>query len=156
MTTADRADEIGQASSMPISRKVLCGVYGVIAIAALIATWSQIGPYLHSPADFLGTFWRDVKVNSASRFIAADALMLALSATILMVIEARKHNVRFVWLYVVGSFFIAVSVMFPLFLIARELRIGASEAPPLRSVDTILLAVVAVAAAGLTTYIELG
>jgi hypothetical protein len=156
MTTADQSEEVGQGPSMPNSRRVLCGAYGVIAVAALIATWSQIGPYLHSPADFLGTFWRDVKVNSASRFISADALMLALSATILMVIEARKHNVRFVWLYVVGSFFIAVSVMFPLFLIARELRIAGSEAPRLRTVDTILLAIVAVGAAGLTTWIEVG
>ncbi len=141
---------------MPTSRKILCCVYGVIAVAALIATWSQIGPYLHSPADFLGTFWRDVRVNSASRFISADALMLALSVTILMVIEARKHNVRFVWLYVVGSFFIAISVMFPLFLIARELRLGASEAPRPRTVDTILLAIVAVVGAGLTTWIDVG
>lgn len=153
MTTADQSY---QTTSIPASRKVLCVIYGAIAIAALIATWSQIGPYLHSPADFLVTFWRDVKANSASRFIAADALMLALSATILMVIEARKHNVGFVWLYVLGSFFIAVSVMFPLFLIARELRIAGSEMPRLRTVDTILLAIVAVGAVGLTTWIEVG
>lgn len=156
MSTADQADEVGQAASMPTARKIVCCVYGVIAAAALIATWSQGGPYLHSPSDFLFTFWRDVKVNSASRFIAADALMLAVSVTILMVIEARKHNVRFVWLYVAGSFFIAISVMFPLFLIARELRVGGSETPRLRTVDTILLAILAVAAAGLTTWIDVG
>jgi hypothetical protein len=48
MTTAD------QASSIPTSRKVLCVVYGVIAVAALIGTWSHIGPYLHSFTDFVG------------------------------------------------------------------------------------------------------
>ncbi|BCO39553.1 hypothetical protein MINTM001_06920 [Mycobacterium paraintracellulare] len=112
MTTTDRAD---QASSVPTSRKILCIVYGAIAVAALIATWSQTITYVHSPTEFFVNFWRDTKTTAASRNITADALMLALSAVILMVIEARKYNLRFVWLYIVGSFFIAVSVNHPEF-----------------------------------------
>ena len=46
MTTADQAD---QASSIPTSRKVLCVVYGAIAVAALIATWSQNLAYFDKP-----------------------------------------------------------------------------------------------------------
>lgn len=153
MTTAGQAD---QASSVPTSRKVLCVVYGAIAVVALIATWSQAAAYVHSPTDFFVNFWRDTQVTAASRDIAADALMLALSVVILMVIEARKHNVRFVWLYVVGSFFIAVSVMFPLFLIARELRMGASGGARLHTTDTILLAVVVVSTLALTIWIDIG
>jgi hypothetical protein len=97
-----------------------------------------------------------VEVNSASRFLVAEALMLAVSVVILMVIEARKHSVRFVWFYVAGSFFIAISVMFPLFLIARELRMGASDAPRLRKTDTTLLAVVAVMTVAQTIWIDIG
>ncbi len=77
---------------VPRSRKILCTVYAAIALAALIATWSNGGPYVHSAADFLGAFWRDAKATSASRFVAADALMLAISVVILMVIEATKHG----------------------------------------------------------------
>lgn len=153
MTTADYAD---QAPSIPTSRKLLCVVYGAIAVAALAATWSQAVAYVHSPTDFFVNFWRDTRVTAASGDITADALMLALSAVILMVIEARKHTVRFVWLYVVGSFFIAVSVMFPLFRIARELRMGASDAPRLHRTDTILLAVVAVLTVAQTIWVDLG
>jgi len=65
---------------MPTSRKVLCAVYGAIAVVALIATWSNGGPYVHSVTDFLVNFWRDTKVTSASRFITADILMFALAA----------------------------------------------------------------------------
>jgi hypothetical protein len=140
---------------MPTSRKVLCAVYGAIAVAALIATWSNGGPYVHSVTDFLVNFWRDTKVTSASRFITADILMFALAAAVLMVVEARRRNVRFVWAYIVGAFFIAVSVTFPLFLIARELRMGASDGPRLHAVDTILLAVLAVALGGLTVWVDL-
>jgi Terpene cyclase DEP1 len=140
---------------MPTSRKVLCAVYGAIAVAALIATWSNGGPYVHSGTDFLVTVWRDTKVTPASRFMTADVLMLALAAYILMVVEARRCNVRFVWAYIVGAFFVAVSVMFPLFLIARELRMGASEGPRLHAVDTILLAVLAVVVGGLTLWVDM-
>lgn len=126
MTTADQAD---QASPIPKSHKVLCAVYGAVAVAALVATWSHVGPYLQSPADFFVTFWRDTQANSATKFITADALFLGLAAAILMVFEARKHKVRFVWAYIVAAYFIGISVIFPLFLIARELRMSR---PPVR------------------------
>ena len=86
-----------------------------------------MGPYLHRPADFLVTFWRDAKVTPASRVITADILLFGLAAMILMVIEAPKHNVRFVWAYTVGGYLVAISVTFPLFLIARELRMSTSD-----------------------------
>lgn len=140
---------------MPTPRKALCAVYGTIAVAALIATWSNAGPYAHSVTAVLVDFWRDTKVTSASRFITADILMFALAAAVLMVIEARRLNVRFVWAYIIGGFFVAVSVTFPLFLVARELRIGASDRPRLHPVDTILLAVLAVALGGLTVWIDI-
>jgi hypothetical protein len=153
MTTAEQAD---QARSIPTSRKVLCGVYGAIAAAALIATWSQNLAYFDKPARFLVDFMNDSKVTPSSRSLTVDILLLALSATILMVIEARKHGVKFVWLYVLGGFAIAISVTFPLFLIARELRMGRSDAPRLHTTDTILLAVVAVVTAVWTIWVDAG
>ena len=144
MTTAD------QESSIPTSRKFLCVVYGAIAVAGLIATWSQNLAYFDKPARFPFDFMNDSKVTPASRSLSIDLVLVSLAAVILMVIEARKHGVKFVWLYIAGGFAIAISVAFPLFLIARELRMGTSDAPRLRTTDTILLAVLAVLAAGQT------
>ena len=45
---------------------------------------------------------------------------------------------------------------FPLFLIARELRVGRTETTRLGAVDTVLLAVFAVVAAGLTIWVDMG
>ena len=153
MTAADQAD---QASSIPTSRKVLCVIYGAIAVAALIATWSQNLAYFDKPARFLVDFINDSKVTPASRSLTVDILLFALAATILMVIEARKHGVKFVWLYIAGGFAIAISVTFPLFLIARELCMGRSDAPRLRTTDAILLAAVAVVTAVLTIWVDAG
>lgn len=142
--------------TLPTSRKVLCVVYGAIALAALIATWSQNVAYFDQPARFVSAFLNDSKVTPASRSLTADILLFLLAAVILMVIEARKHGVKFVWLYIAGAFTIAISVTFPLFLIARELRMGASEEPRLPTLDTILLTVLAVAVAAMTIWVDLG
>lgn len=146
-------------AAMPTSSKILCAVYAGIALAALVATWSQNLAYLHSPADlmtFVGTFVTDTKVNPASRSITVDILMLFLAAAIFMVIEARKHDVKLVWVYLIGGAFIAISVTFPLFMIARELRICRTDPTRLKPTDVVVLALFAVGLAWLVVWIDMG
>ena len=145
-----------EATALPTSSKVLCAVYGVISIAALIATWSQNAAYLDNPSGFLLNFVNDSKVTAASRSLTVDIVLFFLSASILMVVEARKHRIRFVWAYIVGGLAIAISVTFPLFLIARQMRVGRTETARLGAVDTVLLAVLAVVAGGLTIWVDMG
>jgi hypothetical protein len=141
-------------TALPTSSKVLCAVYGVIAIVALIATWSQNAAYFDNPGGFLLDFFNDSKVTAASRSLTVDIVLFFLAAAILMVVEARKHGVRFVWAYLVGGLAIAISVTFPLFLIARELRVGGTETRRLGAVDTVLLAVLGVGAVGMTIWVD--
>jgi hypothetical protein len=141
---------------LPTSSKVLCAVYAVISVAALIATWSQNVAYFDNLGGFLAEFLNDSKVTAASRSLTVDIVLFFLAAAILMVVEARKHGVRFVWLYIVGGLLIAISVTFPLFLIARERRVGRTEPTQLGATDTVLLALFAVVAAGLTIWVDMG
>jgi hypothetical protein len=143
-------------TALPTSSKVLCTVYGAIAIAALIATWSQNAAYFDNPGGFLLAFLNDSKVTPASRSLTVDIVLFFLAAAILMVVEARKHGVRFVWAYIAGGVAIAISVAFPLFLIARELRVGRTQTSRLGAIDTVALAVLAVAVAGLTIWVDMG
>jgi NO-binding membrane sensor protein with MHYT domain len=138
---------------MTMSRKVLCVVYAVIAIAALVATWSHNLVHITGGGSFLN-FWEDTKVNAASRSITVDIVLLTVALAILMVIEARKHNVKYVWAYILAGFLIAISVAFPLFLLARELRLEQSDATRLRTSDTILLAIIAIGAAAFTIWLD--
>jgi hypothetical protein len=142
------------ATGLPTSSKVLCAVYGVIAIAALIATWSQNLAYFDRGADFLIAFWNDTKVNPASRSITVDIALFLLAAAILMVIEARKHDVKFVWAYIIGAFLIAISVTFPLFLIAREIRVSRADPTQLGTGDTIALILLALFTAAFTIWVD--
>ncbi|MDT7762691.1 MAG: hypothetical protein QOC63_2111 [Mycobacterium sp.] len=143
-------------TALPTSGKVLCAVYGVISIAALIGTWSQNAAYFDNPGRFLLDFLNDSKVTAASRSLTVDITLFFLAASILMVVEARKHGVRFVWAYILGGYAIAISVTFPLFLIAREIRVGRTETTRLGAVDTVLLAVFAVVAGALTIWVDMG
>ena len=139
---------------MPVSRKLLCAVYATIAIAALIATWSQNAANFNNIAGFFTDFISDTKVTPASRSITVDISFFFLAAAIFMVIEARKHGVRFVWAYIVGGALIAISVTFPLFLLARELRLATTDAAHLKAVDVIPLTVFAALIVGLVIYVD--
>jgi uncharacterized protein DUF2834 len=127
---------------MAMSRRLLCAVYAAIALVALVATWSQNILWFNGGGSFLG-FWEATKSNPASRSITVDITLLLFAVAILMVIEARRVGVRFVWAYIAAGFLIAISVAFPLFLLARELRLEKSDATQLRNIDSILLAALA-------------
>lgn len=146
--------ETNTSAGLPTTTKVLCAAYGAIAVVALVATWSQNLAYLDRGADFLRVFWEDTKVNPASRSITADIMLFGLAAIIFMVYEARKHGIRFVWVYVIASFFIAISVAFPLFLLARELRIHRAEVPRIGAANAVGLVLVAVFAVAFTIWID--
>ncbi len=142
---------------MATSRKLLCGVYAVIALAALIATWSQNIEYAAAgnPLQVFAAFWRDTRVNPASQSITADIVLLFLAAAVFMVIEARKHGIPFVWLYVLGAMLIAISVTFPLFLIARERKLADADTPTLGALDKSLLAAFAVMTTVFVLWVDL-
>ncbi len=136
-----------------MSRKVLCIVYAAISLVALIATWSQNILFFRGGGSFLG-FWEATKSNPASRSITVDIALLLLAVAILMVIEARRLGVKYVWAYILGGFLIAISVTFPLFLLARELRLEKSDATQLRNVDSILLGVLAGFTLAITVWVD--
>jgi hypothetical protein len=138
---------------MLMSRRILCVVYVAIALVALVATWSQNIIFFRDGGSFWG-FFEALKVNPASRSFTVDIALLLLAVAILMVIEARRLGVKFVWAYILGGFLIAISVTFPLFLLARELRLETSDATELRNVDSILLAALAGFTLAFTIWVD--
>jgi hypothetical protein len=114
---------------MRTADKALIAVYALIAVAALIATWSNNLAFFAQPDNGgLAGFIRMSKANPAAASIAYDLTFLCIAAFIFMVGEAGKLGIRFVWIYIVLSLCIAVSVMFPLFMIARQLKLAQARA----------------------------
>ena len=144
-----------QAFAVSLASRV--GTGNLAGVATAIAVGGPGAVFWMWVIAFFGNFWHDARVNASSRNITADVLMLGLSVATLMVIEARKYGVRLVWLYIAGGFFLAISVTFPLFLIARERRMAATE-PTTRvpALDVILLALLAAGLTGLTIWVDMG
>ena len=137
---------------MPRSRLLLCLAYGATALLALVATWHQNLAYFRADegplagfAGATGRFWPATLATPASTSITIDIGLFFFAAAVCRVIEARRLDVRFVWLYVLFGALVAISVTFPLFLIARERRLvargGASADLGLGSGDVIALVV---------------
>src|ERR1043165_4205153 len=113
-----------------MKHRALSWTYGLIALAALVATWSQnIRFFSQDDNDGLWGFIRDSYANPASSSITNDLLLIVVAVFVFMVVESRRTGVRHVWLYMVGSIVIAVSVFLPLFLLARELKLAQAGAP---------------------------
>lgn len=148
--TSDKADSATVGS---ISPPIRCVAYGAISVVALVATWVPNLEYTF--AGFMQNFMGDLKVTPASRSYTGDLMMLALAAIVFMVVEARKHGIKFVWLYILGGFATAISFTFPLFLIARELCMDRTDTSRLRPTDLALLAVVAVLVAGQIVWVNI-
>jgi len=134
---------------MTITRRALCIIYGLIGAVALIGTWGNNVQYLDLGVVGANVrFWQETFANPASRSITVDIFFLSLAATIWMVLEARRLSIPGVWLYVLFSLLIAVSVAFPVFLINRERalskRDGSDAAGTLRPWDVLGLALLAV------------
>jgi hypothetical protein len=113
---------------MTLSRQALCVLYGAVAVLALIGTWGNNVAYLN--LGFLGAnvqFWTDTFANPASRSITADLFFFGYAVFVWMVLEARRLNMRGVWLYLILGFLIAISVTVPVFLINRERALAGRE-----------------------------
>ena len=115
---------------MTRSEKIICGVYAAIAVIALVTTWSNNIAFMLEPQN--QNAWSLVQAlyaNGATTSITNDILLYALAGWIFMILEGQRLHMTYVWVYILLSLLIAVSVMFPLFLIARQIKVSQQREP---------------------------
>ncbi|WP_345300592.1 DUF2834 domain-containing protein [Candidatus Villigracilis affinis] len=97
-----------------------------MAVVALIATQvNNIAFFLQPRNENMMVYGINaLYANPITASFTNDILLYALAGCIFMAVEARKLGIRHVWVYILLSFLVAVSVMFPLFLIARQYKIS--------------------------------
>ena len=81
--------------------------------------------FLRSDDHDLGAMTDLLTANPVVGFVGIDLGVVALVAVVFMVVEGRRLRIPW-WVYVALVFLVAVSVAFPLFLIART-RVLAKE-----------------------------
>jgi Terpene cyclase DEP1 len=107
--------------------KTLCAVYAVLGLAALIGTQVVLVRYMSSGD---GSLIDDVTANGAATFTAIDLLAVALVGLVFMIVEGRRLGMRFLWVYVLLTILVAISVALPVFLIVRQVKVAGRRDVP--------------------------
>jgi hypothetical protein len=118
---------------MTRSEKTLCIVYAVIAVVALVVTQVNNIAFFRQPQNGDGGMVGYVSALYANPAVASftkDVIAYVVAGYIFMVVEARRLGIRHVWVYLLLSSFLAVGVMFPLFLIARQITMAKLRVQP--------------------------
>lgn len=118
-------------SRLTTSDKALCVVYGLAGLGAFVGTQIALVQQLrtYDGNDFTGLI-KNTVVNPAATFTIIDLLAVALIGLVFMVVEGRRLQMRFVWIYVVLTFAVAISVALAAFLIARQFTLAAQRPAP--------------------------
>ena len=106
--------------------KALCAVYGILGVIGLVGTQVVLfGGYVSSED---GSLVDQMVANGAATFMLIDLLAVALVALVFIIAEGRRIGMRFLWVYVLLTFLVAISVALPLFLIVRQVHLAGQRA----------------------------
>jgi hypothetical protein len=102
-------------------------VYLGLAVAGLAGTWAFNLRFLAESGGSFGIadFVRAGYANSASSSLANDLLVGVAAFLVWSFAEARRLAMRHWWIYPLVTFALAFACAFPLFLFARDRRLGA-------------------------------
>jgi hypothetical protein len=96
-------------------------VYLVFCILGIALPYSQFVPWVVAQHGVpLGLFLRELFANRIGAFFGMDVLVSAIVLIFFIRREGKRLGVRLLWLPIVGTLTVGVSLGFPLFLYLRE------------------------------------
>jgi Terpene cyclase DEP1 len=99
-------------------------VYILLSAVGLIGTWVfNIRSFGTPGENYLGSWFG----TNASSSAAVDIIVVAVAASLFMIVEGRRIGMRGAWLFVVLSFVVAAAFAFPLFLALRHRRLAVTS-----------------------------
>jgi ABC-type Fe3+ transport system permease subunit len=94
--------------------------YLVCCVLGLVVPYSQFAPWLLEHGLNLGLFFRELFANRISAFFATDVIVSAIVLIWFIQSEGKRLRVRLLWLPMVGTLVVGVSLGLPLFLLLRQ------------------------------------
>jgi hypothetical protein len=91
-----------------------------LAVVGLVTAWVFNGIAVMTGANYVDAWFG----SPVDWVLSLDLLVVAVAGSILMIIEARRLHIKYVWAYIVGSGITAFAFTFPLFLAMRERRLA--------------------------------
>ena len=99
-------------------------LYLLFALIGLVLPYSQLVPWVveHHGVN-LSIFLRELFANRISAFFAMDVIVSAIVLISFIQTEGKRSGVRLLWLPIVGTLLVGVSLGFPLFLYQRQVQL---------------------------------
>ena len=96
-------------------------VYLVFCILGIVLPYSQFVPWVLAQHGVpMGLFFRELFANRIGGFFGMDVLVSAVVLIFFLRREGKRLGVRHLWLPIVGTLVVGVSLGLPLFLYLRE------------------------------------
>jgi hypothetical protein len=86
---------------------------------------SQLFPFLAEKGFDLPLMIEQVFANRISGFFGLDVIVSSIVLWVLVITEGRRQQMRHLWVYIICSLAVGVSMGLPLFLYMRERKIAA-------------------------------
>ena len=99
-------------------------LYFVFCLLGLLLPYSQFVPWIMEHHGLnMPLFVRDLFANRISAFFAMDVIVSAIVLILFVRIEGTRLGMRLLWLPILATFFVGVSLGFPLFLYLRQCQL---------------------------------
>jgi hypothetical protein len=99
-------------------------------IAAILGTVLPLAcfvPFLTTHGLDLPLFFNQLFQNNVSAFFGMDVFVSALTLWLFVFSEGRRRGMKHLWVYVLGTLLVGVSLGLPLFLFFRERKLNAER-----------------------------
>ena len=97
--------------------------YLVWCVLGLVLPYSQFVPWLLEHGLNVTLLFRELFANRISAFFAMDVIVSAIVLLSFIQSEGRRLRMRFLWLPMLSTVFVGVSLGMPLFLYLRQLEL---------------------------------
>ena len=101
-------------------QKLLFWVYLILSVIGLVTAWIFNGLAVMNNQDYMAA-WFGTAVDWV---LSGDFTVVAIAVVVFMISEARRLNMKRVWLYILLSGVTALAFTFPLFMAMRERQLG--------------------------------
>ena len=96
----------------------------ILAILGMLVPLAAFAPFVISHGFDPGLFVKQLFATPVSRFFAFDVLISAITFWVFLLREGRRLEMKYLWIYILGTLLVGVSLGLPLFLFFRERKMG--------------------------------
>ena len=99
----------------------------IAAILGAVLPLSYLFPFLAAHGLDMPLFFRQLFQNNISAFFGVDVIISALALLLFVFTEGRRRGMKHLWVYLLCTLLVGVSLGLPLFLFFRERKLNAEQ-----------------------------